>query len=178
MYSLRIGSAIKSLGSTLCKPDTSLGRTVIVRPEGVWFRESYISTSSKVNLLLHLNTAVSTGEADNQLEFLSSILDKLSLERSFFGAVGPAKSLYHIHSTVKTTTQGYEFPSDSLPNLNTRQGKLKMPGYNYVLWFNFVHGLKFIFFLFKNNYHTLPYPKREKRKFRPRIKLNRKICYW
>ena len=126
MYSLRIGSAIKSLGSTLCKPDTSLGRTVIVRPEGVWFKESYISTCSKVNLLLHLNTAISTGEADNQLEFLSSILDKLSLESSFFGAVGPAKSLYHIHSTVKTTTQGYEFPSDSLPNLNTRQGKLKM----------------------------------------------------
>ena len=73
-----------------------------------------------------MNTAISTGEADNQLEFLSSILDKLSLESSFFGAVGPAKSLYHIHSTVKTTTQGYEFPSDSLPNLNARQGKLKM----------------------------------------------------
>ena len=156
---MRTGSAIKSLGSTLCAPDTSLGRTVIVRPEGVWFRESYISTSSKVNLLLHLNTAISTGEADNQLEFLSSILDKLSLESSFFGAVGPAKSLYHIHSTVKTTTQGYEFPSDSLPNLNTRQGKLKMllgscRGYNYVLWFNFIHGLKFIEKIIIIHYHT------------------------
>ena len=34
---------------------------------------------------------------------------------------------------------------------------------------------KFCFLLFQTHYHTLPYPPKKKRKFKPRIKLNRNI---
>ena len=47
----------------------------------------------------------------------------------------------------------------------------------YMLWFNFILGLNFIFLSFKLiiiYYHT---PKQRKLKFQPRIKLNRKILY-
>ena len=42
----------------------------------------------------------------------------------------------------------------------------------YMLWFNFILGLNFIFFCFKLiiiHYHT---PKQRKIKFKPKIKLN------
>ena len=45
----------------------------------------------------------------------------------------------------------------------------------YMLWFNFILGLKFIFLCFKHiiiHYHT---PKQRKIKFKPRIKLNHNI---
>ena len=47
----------------------------------------------------------------------------------------------------------------------------------YMLWFNFILGLNFIFLSFKLiiiYYHT---PKQRKLKFKPRIKLNRNILY-
>ena len=46
----------------------------------------------------------------------------------------------------------------------------------YVLWFNFILGLNFIFFCFKLiiiHYHT---QKQKKIKFKPTIKLNHNIC--
>ena len=46
----------------------------------------------------------------------------------------------------------------------------------YVLWFNFILGLNFIFFCFKLiiiHYHT---QKQKKIKFKPTIKLNQNIC--
>ena len=48
--------------------------------------------------------------------------------------------------------------------------------YMYVLWFNFILGLNFIFLCFNLiiiHYHT---PKQRKIKFKPRIKLNHNIC--
>ena len=51
-------------------------------------------------------------------------------------------------------------------------------GVMYVLWFNFMLGLNFIFLCFKLiiiHYHT---QKQREIKFKPRIKLNHNICTW
>ena len=45
----------------------------------------------------------------------------------------------------------------------------------FMLSFNFFPWFKFYFPLFKTHYHTLPYQKQRKMKFKPRKKLNHNI---
>ena len=71
----------------------------------------------ELNLLLDLDAAICTGEAHYQMELFSCIFDKLLLEGFLFSAVVPAEPLYDIHSTVQTTTQCNELPTNCLPDL-------------------------------------------------------------
>ena len=47
----------------------------------------------------------------------------------------------------------------------------------YVLWFNFILGLNFIFFCFWVWLCMIMSLKEKKRKFKPRIKLNHNLCF-
>lgn len=77
------------------------------------------------NILLHLYAAISTGEADDQLELFTGILHKLPFECLLFSVVCPPESLYDIHTAVEPSTQCNKFPSHGLPDLRIKEEKLQ-----------------------------------------------------
>lgn len=69
--------------------------------------------------LLDLVTAVGSSVADDELQLLTCIVDKLSLERTLFGLCRPGEALIDKEEPVETHGQSNQPPAHSLPDLHT-----------------------------------------------------------
>lgn len=64
--------------------------------------------------------AVGTGEADNHLQLLGGVVDKLLLEGPFLGPGGPRQPLVQVQQPVHAQRQGDQFPAYGFPNLKNK----------------------------------------------------------
>lgn len=76
--------------------------------------------------LLDLVAAVGTCVADNELQFLAGILNKLALEGSLLRFRGPGEALVHIKEPVKAKRECNQSPAHGFPDLRSAQKKMGM----------------------------------------------------
>lgn len=72
---------------------------------------------------MDLVAAIRTCVTDDELQFLTSILYKLSLESSLLRFCGPGKALIYIKEPIKAKRESNQSPTHSLPDLKKAQGK-------------------------------------------------------
>lgn len=97
-------------------------------------RNNRISIRCQVNIgnsLLDLVAAVGARVADNELQFLPSILHKLPLERSLLRSGGPGEALVDIEQPIKAKRESNQPPTHSLPHL--RKHKKNPKSHNHRL---------------------------------------------
>jgi len=70
-----------------------------------------------MNLLLHLVTAVCTGEVNYESQLGTGIVDILALERTLTRLVRPCQSLVQIDQTIDRRTHGNHTPAGRTTNL-------------------------------------------------------------
>lgn len=67
--------------------------------------------------------AVRARVADDELQFLPSVLHKLPLESSLLRFGGPGEALVHIEQPIKAKRESNQSPTHSLPDLKEAQVK-------------------------------------------------------
>lgn len=67
--------------------------------------------------------AVGARVADDELQFLPSILHKLPLESSLLGFGGPGEALIHIEQPIEAKRESNQSPTHSLPHLRKHKDK-------------------------------------------------------
>ena len=77
--------------------------------------------STSTCLLLDLVATVGSGVADDELQLLTSVVHKLSLEGPFLGLGGPRDPLVDIEEPIQTHWQGNQTPAHCLPDLHTKK---------------------------------------------------------
>lgn len=74
-------------------------------------------------LLLDLVAAVTTGEADDELQLLCCIVHKLALQSALLCLCGPGESLVQVQQAVQRGRQGDKPPANCSPNLKKKKRK-------------------------------------------------------